>query len=96
MLNAKNLALSGGIVWAIFCFLFVAFVLLTGSGLAFINSMLSSFIDGYRLNWTGAFVALVGAFIDGFIFFYLLAFIYNGLNKKKAIKKVETVVENEF
>ncbi len=82
MLNAKNLAFSGGIVWSIFWFLFVAFILLTGSGLCFINSMLSSFFDAYQLNWIGAFIVLVGSFIDGFIFFYLLAIIYNKLNKK--------------
>ncbi len=93
MLNAKKLALSGAIVWSIFSFLFVAFVLITGSGLSFINSMLSSFFDAYRLNWTGAFVVLVAAFIDGFIFFYLLAFIYN-LQSKKEEKKPESLYSN--
>jgi hypothetical protein len=93
MLNAKKLALSGAIVWSIFSFLFVAFVLLTGSGLGFINSMLSSFFSSYRLNWTGALVVLVAAFIDGFIFFYLLAIIYNRLNKED--KKIESLYSNE-
>ncbi len=96
MLNAKKLAFSGGIVWSIFCFLFVVFILITGSGLEFINSMLSSFIDGYRLNWTGAFVAIIGGFLDGFIFFYLLALIYNALSRKKENIKVEKPIENEF
>lgn len=94
MLNPKNLALSGAIVWSIFSFLFIAFVLITGSGLSFINSMLSSFFDSYRLNWTGAFITLIASFIDGFIFFYLLASIYNFLNKTKK-KAVGSLYDNE-
>ncbi len=93
MLNAKKLALSGAIVWSIFVFLFIIFVLLTGSGLAYINSMLSSFISSYRLNWTGAFVIFFLAFIDAFIFFYLFASIYNFLNKEE--KKVTNLYSNE-
>ncbi len=87
MLNQKKLALSGAIVWSFFSFLFLAFALLTGAGLSFINSMLSSFFLDYQLNWLGVFLTLIITFIDGFIFFYLLAFIYNSLNKKD--KKIE-------
>lgn len=83
MLNSKKLALAGGIVWAIFWFLFFVFVLVSGYGLSFINFMLSSFIPAYQLNWIGTFLILIFSFIDGFIFFYLLALIYNALNKKK-------------
>ncbi len=93
MLNAKKLALSGAIVCSVFSFLFIALVLLTGSGLSFINSMLTSFFDNYLLDWTGALVVLFGVFIDAFIFFYLLAFVYNFLNKED--KKVESLYTNE-
>jgi hypothetical protein len=87
MLNAKKLGLAGGIVWALFCFFFVAFILLTGYGEGFINFMLSSFIKGYKLNWLGSLGALIGGFIDGFIFFYLLGFIYNIFSKKKPVEQ---------
>lgn len=87
MLNAKKLALAGAIMWSLFSFLFISFILLTGYGEGFMNFMLSSFIKGYQLNWWASLVALVGGFIDGFIFFFFLAYIYNLLNRPKKINQ---------
>ena len=97
MLNAKNFALAGAIMWSLAWFLFVVFILATGAGEDFINFMLSSFIDGYQLNWTGAFLTLVFCFIDGFIFFYLMAVIYNALSKKtKKTENTESQNINQY
>jgi len=97
MLNAKNFALAGAIMWSLAWFLFVVFVLLTGVGLSFINTMMSSFIPDYTLNWLGAFLTLVFCFIDGFIFFYFMAVIYNALSKKtKKTENTESQNINQY
>jgi hypothetical protein len=89
MLNAKNFALAGGIIWGLSACLFILFILITGSGQNFINFMLSSFISDYKINWLTSIIVLLGGFIKGFIIFYLFAYIYNYLSKKPVIQREE-------
>lgn len=80
MLNAKNLGIAGGIVWGLCMFLCTILAIYTGYTTLFLEAMKSIYI-GYSLTWPGAFIGLVYGFIDAFIGLFLLAWIYNKLNK---------------
>lgn len=80
-MNAKNLGLSGGILCGLSLFIMTVLSLYTGYADQFLG-LISNVYPGYHVSWPGAFLGLLYAFIDSFIFFFLLAWIYNRLNAR--------------
>ncbi len=78
MLDAKRLGLAGGILWGIPLFILTIFCLYTGYGEPWLMPW-ESVYPGYGISWVGAFFGLLCGFVDGFVGFYLLAWIYNKL-----------------
>jgi len=81
MLNAKNLGLAGGILWGLCMFICTWLAVSTGYALAFMNSLMSLY-PGYTVTALGSVIGLVYGFIDGFVGLWLLAWLYNKLEKK--------------
>ncbi|MCJ7679769.1 MAG: hypothetical protein MUP70_03495 [Candidatus Aminicenantes bacterium] len=83
-LNAKSLALTGGIVWALIVFLIgVVNLLFSGYGAEFLK-LIDSIYPGYTFGKWGFLGVLVGsiyAFVDVFIIAFVFAWIYNKLSK---------------
>lgn len=76
MLDAKKLGLSGGILGGLFMLVFTLISVFTGyahDGLA----QLSSFYPGYSVSVGGSVVGLIYGFVDGFVWLFLLGWIYN-------------------
>ena len=79
-LNAKNLGLAGGILWGACLFLFTLIATYSNYGTEILN-LVASIFPGYTISVAGSFIGLIYAFIDGFIGLYLLALLYNWLQK---------------
>lgn len=80
-LNAKNLGLSGGIIWGGSLFLLTLITVGTGYGRGFLQ-LIAALYPGYTISVVGSLVGLILGFIDGFVALYLLALLYNWLNRK--------------
>ncbi len=78
MLNAKKLGVAGGIVWALSMFVCTILAIYTGYSDSFLKVM-SSIYPGYAISWGGAFLGLGYGFVDAFVGFFLLAWLYNKL-----------------
>ena len=79
MINAKNFGLAGGILWGGIMFLFTLFSSLTGYGFNWLNIWLEVH-PFYAVTLFGSLLGLFWGFIDGFMFFFLLGWIYNKLS----------------
>lgn len=80
MLNPKKLGIAGGILWSICLFICTILAMYTGYAKEFLNIMISIY-PGYSISWFGSIIGLVYGFFDAFIGLFLLAWIYNKLNK---------------
>jgi hypothetical protein len=80
MLNAKNLGLSIGILWAIVLFLMTVLSIYTGYASGFLQ-LIADIYPWYTVSWAGAFIGIVFGFIDGFIGGYVVAWLYNRLSR---------------
>lgn len=78
MLNCKKLGLAGGIIWSFSMFICTILALYTGYSSEFLNLIATVYL-GFSISWTGAFIGLIYGFIDAFVGFYLLAYLYNKL-----------------
>ena len=76
MLDAKRLGLAGGILGAIFMLVFTLISVGTGYAHEWLGH-LTSLYPGYAVSVGGAIVGLIYGFIDGFVWFYLLAWFSN-------------------
>lgn len=81
MLNPLNLGLSGGIIWGITMFICTILAVYTGYSANFLAN-LTDIYPGYTVTLVGSIIGLIYGFIDAFVAFFLLAWIYNKLNKK--------------
>jgi hypothetical protein len=79
-LNAKNLGLSGGILWGAVLFIITLISVPTGYASGFLSGI-ASIYPGYSITYLGSIVALIYGFIDGFIALFIIALIYNKLEK---------------
>lgn len=80
MLNPVKLGISGGILWGGCMFICTILALLFGYSTEFLN-MMASIYPGYNISWGGSLLGLIYGFLDSFIGLFLLAWIYNKLNK---------------
>ena len=81
MLNAKLLGLSGGILWGLGLFVFTLISYSTGYAEGFLQ-LFTFLYPGFSITVGGSFVGLIYGFVDAFIGLYLLALLYNWLEKK--------------
>ena len=76
MLHPRKLALAGGILWGISLFLTTIVSIYTGYAHMFL-SIFEGVYPWYDISWPGSFSGLICGFIDAFIGFYVLAWLYN-------------------
>lgn len=81
-INSRNLGLSGGILWGLSMLVTTLICLGTGYGSDFLNVM-AGIYPGYSVSLPGSVVGLIYGFLDGFIGLYVLAWIYNRLEKRR-------------
>lgn len=81
MLDPKRLSLAGGIVAGIWFFFLTLFAFFTGYGVMGLT-VLSDLYPGYTISWGGAFVGLIYGFVEGYIFFCVLARLYNRFGRR--------------
>lgn len=78
-LNAPKLGLSAGILWGL-ALLFSTWVsMYTGWGIFWLSQWID-FYPGYDLTWIGSLIGLLYGFVDGFVCFFLLGWLYNRFN----------------
>jgi len=78
-------ALVGGSFWGLTLFFLTLISAATGYGTAFLT-LIGGIYPNYQISYTGAFIVLFFAFMDGFIFCYLIAY-FSGSRKKVDSKK---------
>jgi hypothetical protein len=76
MLNAKKLGFAGGILGGLTMLIITFFSITNDYGTAWLELM-KSIYPGYTISEIGCIVGMVYGFIDGFVFFYLLGWIYS-------------------
>lgn len=74
--NIKAFAIAGGIVSALFSFIFHLFVLISGIGVEFLNLVLV-WHPGATLSYGGAVIHAAWMFVYGFIGAGIFAWLYN-------------------
>ncbi len=78
-LKPTNLGVAAGLIWGLSCFV-MAF--LGQYSLGFVTALGKLYL-GYSEGIVGAVFGFVYGFLDAFIFFYLVALVYNYLNGQK-------------
>lgn len=78
MLHSVKLGVSGGIIWGVSMFVCTILAIYTGYSADFLNIM-SSIYPGYSISWAGVFIGAIYGFIDAFVGFFLLGWLYNKL-----------------
>lgn len=79
-LNARNLGLAAGILWAAVMLVMTLISAGTGYSGEFLK-MMASIYPGYRVSVAGSIIGLVYGFVDGFVGLYLFAKLYNWLTR---------------
>lgn len=80
-LNPKNFGLAGGILFALCKVIMTSLALFAGYGTEVMNLIVSLY-PGYTISVAGIFLGAIYGFIDGFVAFYVFAWLYNKLEKK--------------
>jgi hypothetical protein len=80
-LDKKALGNALGIVWAIT--IFVATLWASGRDGGSTLGKLEGFYPGYSVSFAGAFIGLIYAYINGFIWGWLIAKFYNNFFKSR-------------
>lgn len=75
-LNAKALALAGGIVWGVGILVLTYWFLILGFEGGTLVKLKRVYL-GYSVTWYGGFIGLIWGFVDGLIGCGLLAWLYN-------------------
>lgn len=75
-LNVVALALAGGLMWGVVLFLFTLTATATGYGREFVDLVVSVY-PGFSISYIGAFIGLIYGFVDAFVGFAVLAWLYN-------------------
>lgn len=77
-IDGIRLGIAGGVVLGLSLFFLTVIASSTGYGVEMLSFL--SFYPGYDMSAAGATLGFVWGFIDGFIFFALLAWIYNHIH----------------
>ncbi len=79
-LDALNFGIAGGIIWGVTVFICTLLAIYTGYSETFL-AILQSVYPGYHISLLGSFVGLIYGFLDGFLGFFLLAWLYNKIKR---------------
>jgi nitrate/nitrite transporter NarK len=82
-LDTLKFGLAGGIISALFAFVLALGSAFAGWGTGLVDSLASMYI-GYKAGFVGGLIGALWAFVEGFISFYLLAWVYDYLQKEKS------------
>ena len=82
-LDTMRFGLAGGIIFALFAFILALGSAFAGWGTGVVDSLASMYV-GYKAGFMGGIIGAIWAFVDGFISFYLLAWVYDKLQKEKS------------
>jgi len=81
-IDALKFGLAGGIIAALFVVLLAIGSALGGWGTGLLESLSSMYI-GYKAGFLGSAIAAVWSFVEGFVTFYLIAWVYDYLQREK-------------
>jgi len=81
VINAKNAALAGGILWGVCMPIVTLISLWTGWANGFLT-LISGVYPGYSVSYLGVLIGAIYGFLDGFIGVWLFAWIYNKLEAR--------------
>jgi hypothetical protein len=81
-LNVKAFAIAGGLLWGIYMLMIGWAAWLFNWGTAFVATMSSIYI-GFRPTFLGGVIGAVWGFFDGAVAGAIIAWVYNGVAKKK-------------
>jgi hypothetical protein len=74
-------ALAMGIIWGLGTFIMAVVAMHTGYGSSFVSGLGSLYI-GYEASYLGSVIGLAWGFFDAAVFGFLLAWLYNVINRK--------------
>ncbi len=77
-IDGTRLGIAGGTVTGFSFFFLTVIASSTGYGVELVNFL--GFYPGYNLSAGGAALGFIWGFLDGFIFFALLAWVYNHIH----------------
>jgi len=81
-LKPRCLAFAGGLLWGL-CMLVTTLISAnTGYATEFLEVM-ASIYPGYSISLSGSIIGMLYGFIDGFAGLYVLAWLYNRLEREK-------------
>jgi len=76
MLSPLRLGVAAGIVWGLCIFICTILAMYIGYSIQFLNIM-ADIYPGFTITWWGSLVGLLYGFLDAFVGFFLIAWIYN-------------------
>ncbi len=82
-LDTLKFGLAGGIISALFVFVLALGSAFAGWGTGLLDSLSSMYI-GYKAGFMGGVIGGIWAFVEGFVTFYLIAWVYDKLQKEKS------------
>ncbi len=81
MLHPVRLGIAAGLVWGIGLFLMTILNMTIGYAPLFLT-MIADVYPGFSGTWMGSFIGLAWGFIDSFVAFFLIGWIYNSLGRQ--------------
>lgn len=78
MLHPIKLGLAGGILWGLCMFLTTVTSIYTGYASQFL-ALMGTIYPGFSVSGGGSLLGLIYGFLDGFIWLFLLGWVYNKL-----------------
>lgn len=82
-LDTMKFGLAGGIISALFAFVLALGAAFAGWGNGMVDSLSTMYV-GYKAGVVGGLIGAVWAFVEGFITFYAIAWVYDYLQKEKS------------
>jgi hypothetical protein len=82
-LDAIKFGLAGGIISAILTFALALGAAFAGVGGGLVDSLASLYV-GYEATIVGGLIGALWAFVEGFVFFYMMAWLYAYLETRSA------------
>ena len=82
-LDAMKFGLAGGAISALFIMILALGSAFAGWGTGILESLSSMYI-GYKAGLLGGLIGAAWAFVEGFVTFYMIAWVYDYLQKEKS------------
>ena len=81
MIQSGKLGLAAGLIWGLSLFVTTVISIYTGYAALFLNTIASAY-PGMAITWKGSFLALGYGFVDAYIGFLLVGWLYNRFSSK--------------